>query len=499
MSWEAAGYPSEPITADPVAIETGADHLNTVARVLRDQAARLEQLATVDRTRWDSDAAAGFTTVVKALPGNLAQLATRYEKVAGALGALSGTVQAARAQAETGRLRAIAAADAVAAARAGVARMDDHGRQAIATADTVNAQRPPDQPPAVPEPWTGPDHHAALAAAERDLAVARQQVADAVRAFHDAAGTAAGVINGANRDDLANDESLFGDIKRAAKWINDRVPLQAISAVLTKVSAIAGMLSLLPIPGAQVLAGVALAAAVGVLLCDSIAILAKMAEGGSFTAGDALTIGVDMVCVVASGVAFGAALKTEATAVTAGRTAADAGMARSAARVATEGREAAELTVELREARLAGLRSGWQRPINFLTGRTGAAKAEVAAGQSELERAAANERSLVEYARMQEAEAAAANRTWQRAESFSGAMGRVNDVLQFAGPATVTGNGIHDGESPMSAALKSGGIGNFTTMDVVADMNAVADFHRGHATIDRAATAGRQIPSRAVP
>ncbi|HET9059735.1 MAG TPA: hypothetical protein VFN61_07425, partial [Acidimicrobiales bacterium] len=113
-----------------------------------------------------------------------------------------------------------------------------------------------------------------------------------------------------------NDTSIWGDIvdsvEGACHWAADHVPLQAISALLNKISAVAGLLSLLPIPIFQeVCALVAAGAALGTFVTDA------MNQGNDAYLGDfswvnfGETMGLDALNVGLSFASLGAMREVE--------------------------------------------------------------------------------------------------------------------------------------------------------------------------------------------
>jgi hypothetical protein len=488
MGWEAVGRASAPIAAEPAVIAAQADHLGAVARVLRDQVAQLRQVnADSQALRWDSEAAEPFRQVVGHLPDDLERLATRYDTVAGALVAFNGTVRAARDRAEDGMRRASAAAAEVAAAEAGVLRMDDHGRQARAAADTVNAGRPPGQPAAVPEPWTGPDHHEGLRLAQRALAAAREQVDEAARAFHEAGAVAAAAVDRASHDGLEDNTTIWGRIEHAAGWVADHVPLKAIASVLAKVSAVFGLLSLIPGPWSVAFAFVAAAAALAVFVCDLLSTMAADVRqgGGAWTPAAVATLGIDALCVAAGVAACGTGLQAIRAAKSAATAARAAGAAEAGARAASAARAGTATTVAARESRLAGLASGWAGPLNRVFGRVARAERELATAESELSTARQAEARAAAEAGVRAAEAREAAAVADHADRVSNLVGLVTSPSIAAGPITTSVTAMTvDGKGALEAAFVPGGIGNVAVLDTNSDVHALVDFYRngGEAT-----------------
>ncbi|MGH9137630.1 MAG: putative T7SS-secreted protein [Acidimicrobiales bacterium] len=301
MRWELAGYDDHPVPGDASRVSAAAEHLGAVAEAIREQLDRLAGLNS--REIWQSDAAVAFENVVEDLPSKLELVATRYERVAGALDEFHPILADARGDAEYWIGEAETAQDEIDRAESGVERMQDFADQAQQTADDHNTANP-DLPPQQPEPWTGEDYPGTLASARTSLETAVGNVQSAVSEFNEAADTAAGTIRDAANDDLENDSGLFASIRRGAQWLVENTPLHEIAAVLDVIAGITGILALalgwVPILG-QVLGAIALVAAVGALLCD--VVLAVAGEGSWWD----VAIGAVGIATLGLGRAVGAA------------------------------------------------------------------------------------------------------------------------------------------------------------------------------------------------
>ena len=379
MRWELVDYDSHPVPDDPAVVANQIAHLRRIAASLETQ---LERLPTEDQAGslvWDSDAAEGFRRVVAELPRDLGRLKTRYTRASDALDTFRDQLVATKAEAEEGVRAAEIADDAIRAAEAGVERMEEHARSAEGAADRINDAAEPGSPSVQPEPWSGPNHHAALDAARRDLERARERVREAVRAFEDASDTTADAIGDAIDDDLKNDDSLWGSIKRGADWVVDNLPIAEIASIAGKIAAVAGVLSLIPIPIFQQLAWVALGASVLVVGATAVVMLDKANDGEPITTGDWVTLGLAVGSVALGGVGVVAARGASAAQATAGTAAAASQVTARAANVATVSRVAAQGRLASAAGRLGTIRSSGLLPrfVSRVLGRTGRAERAV--------------------------------------------------------------------------------------------------------------------------
>ena len=303
MRWDLVGHGSHPIPDDPAVVANQVAHLRRIAASLETQ---LERLPTEDQAGslvWDSDAAEGFRRVVAELPRDLGRLKTRYRAPSDALDTFRDRLVATKAEAEEGVRAAEIADDAIRAAEAGVERMEEHARSAEDAADRINDAAEPGAPSAQPEPWSGPNHHAALDAARpRSSNEPASGCTKRCGAFEDASDTTADAIGDAIDDDLKNDDSLWGSIKRGADWVVDNLPIAEIASIAGKIAAVAGVLSLIPIPIFQQLAWVALGASVLVVGATAVVMLDKANDGEPITAGDWVTLGLAVGSVALGGV-----------------------------------------------------------------------------------------------------------------------------------------------------------------------------------------------------
>lgn len=192
---------SDPLPGDCPTITELANHLSDIAQVIRDECARMQSIDASEI--WDSDAATAFAELQEKLPPDLEMAATRYENAAGALTTWEGALSAAQAKGDGALTKAKEAQADIEEADLGIQAMEDFATQAQTDADTANAADP-EGPPMEPAEWTGPDHHANRADAERRLEEARTTLEEAEGERDTAGSEAAGALEDASDDDLEN-------------------------------------------------------------------------------------------------------------------------------------------------------------------------------------------------------------------------------------------------------------------------------------------------------
>ncbi len=318
--WGVVGYGDDPIHDDPGIVAAQVEHIKAVAADIAAQVASLPGDGQVDQIRWQSsasDAPDEFKQVVKKLPKDLGLLHTRYQKVGAAMDTFQHTLGRVKNQAHGNLPIALSAHNQIVQAQQGMQQMQDFQQQARQAADTANAHAAPGAPPVQPATWTGPDWSAQLSSAQQTFNHAKGQIDAAVNQFRLASSTAAQAVNAASQDSLKNDTSPWGDFVHialaGAHWVATHVPLQAISAILNKISAIAGIVALIamavPFLGTAV-AAVALyvgaAAAVGAMVADAITQLNNVYEGTFTWANFGVTMGLDALNVGLSIAGIGA-------------------------------------------------------------------------------------------------------------------------------------------------------------------------------------------------
>lgn len=292
----------DPVPGDPGAVATLARRLGTTAEVVRTQA---DRLAGIDPGCWEGEAASEFRTRQGELAPKLGTVAERYAKASSALDRYHPDLHQAQTTARRALAEARQAEAAIHGARQGMADMAAHAAAAERAAAAANAADP-EAPPASPTPWSGPDHHARLGAAQAEMEAARRLLRQAEELRDGAATTCARSIRTASDDGLVNEGGVFGFFKRAASAINDALPL--VTQILTMATAVVGVLSILFPP----LAVVAVALGALVLVLDLVLVLT---ERGSW-----VDVGLDVLGLATFGLgrAFGAAARAGRTAAASG-------------------------------------------------------------------------------------------------------------------------------------------------------------------------------------
>jgi hypothetical protein len=297
MGWDAVGYPEDPMPTNVAVVAEQSARLNVVAGAIREQAARLR--AAGSAPDWHSDAAERFRKAVEPLPAKLDTLAERYQKVGGALAEFGTVAAGTKAAADQARLDAeVAQEDCLAATRGLQARAawEEQARREAQAKSAAN----PGAPPVPAAPYTGPDWAGAKTKAEFRLQRARDGAKAAVRRYNEAAAQACSVIDGAIQDDMANDTSPLGWLKKGGNWLAEHLPIEVISNLASTIAAGAALLTLFPLPGpwTAFFAGVAAAAAVVMVICDLVQMLSKAYKEQPVTVWDVAGLAVDVLAMV---------------------------------------------------------------------------------------------------------------------------------------------------------------------------------------------------------
>jgi hypothetical protein len=407
--WSVVGYGDDPIPDDPGIVAAQVAHIRAVAADIKAQVDALPTDGAIDEVPWESETGAPseFKAVCKKLPKDLDKLRTRYAKVGDAMAEFQVWLANTKGQAQDNLTIATAAHNEIVAAQAGVAQMKDFSAQAQSQASRQNAAAKPGTPPVTPAPWTGPDYGAQLSQAQATFNQAKATIDHAVTQFHQASQTAAQAVSAASNDSLKNDTSLFGSIVNAVEsfghWVASNVPLSAISGILTKIAAVAGILSLIPGLG-LIFGSIALAAASLAFVCDLINTINDAYEG-DLSWHDALTLGIDLVSVVASGVAVGAEVASRGAEAAAEAAKASSTSADAAAQAATTAKVDAQAAADADQQALANIRGGniLQRAVSRVTGATGRAETALENSQDTLASAQNAEMRALDAARTAQA------------------------------------------------------------------------------------------------
>lgn len=246
MDWGLADYSSHPIDGDAGRLSECASHLAQVASDLRGQITRLQGVESAEIWESGAGSADAFQDVVDDLPEKLDLVATRYERVHGALDAFHPTLASSKQDAEYWIAQAETAQSEVESAEAGVGEMEDF---------ESNAEDG--------EEWDGMDHRASLDSAQGDLSTAIDNVHNAVSAFEQAAETCAEAIDDAINDDLKNDSGWFGI---SISWDDVLDVLEVVVDVLNVVVAVLSIVALF-VPGLNLIVlGLAALVLVGTLI-----------------------------------------------------------------------------------------------------------------------------------------------------------------------------------------------------------------------------------------
>lgn len=276
---EACEQDRNPIVGDPARVSALAQQLNSTADILKAQAERLRAVST--EQFWKGDAATQFMHIKDKLPPLLDKVVKRYGSVGEALARYSPDLQQAQESAQ----------------RALVAYRDAKAQQQ--TAQTTATQYTQLQQQAQlqnrPLQWTSADPRAQLSGANQAVGNAIRAMADAIEHRDTAASSCGGRIRDAINDDLKNDDSFWGKLKKIGKGIVDA--LEKIAPVLRKVAAVLGVAAALlcwvPVLG-EVLAGAALVVSAASLAVD----LTLKASGRNVSWGD---IAMDAIGVIPFG------------------------------------------------------------------------------------------------------------------------------------------------------------------------------------------------------
>lgn len=276
--WSAVDLPADPVPGDPATIRQSASSARSIERSIEEQVARLNRLK--DGKGWESDSGKAFQSSAGDLAGAIEKAKGRYTELAAALDEFATGLEGIQRQADA------ALADAEAATRA----------HSVAANTTISAD------PGTPEHQDQVDaQNRALGSAQDDLNAAKQTVArlggtgEGGEYGELAQRVASRIVKGA--DDALKDH-WYDHVKQ---WIHDaRGVLNVIKDVLNAVAIVLLVVALF-IPGANILAGIALA---GLIMSTiTFGITAAQAFAGDATPKDLIWAAVG---VAASAVGFGA-------------------------------------------------------------------------------------------------------------------------------------------------------------------------------------------------
>ncbi|MEN3358917.1 MAG: hypothetical protein V7637_2899 [Mycobacteriales bacterium] len=279
MAAEACEEDKNPIVGDPARVSALAQQLNGTADTLKTQADRLRAVST--EQFWKGAAATEFMHIKDKLPPLLDKVVKRYGAVGEALAKYAPDLQQSQASAQ----------------RALQAYRDAKGQQQTAQASATQYNQLRQQAVLQNRPlqWTGTDPNNQLGNANQAVGDAIRMMTDAIDSRDAAASTCGGQIRDAIDDDLKNDDSFWGKLKKIGKGIVDA--LEKIAPILRKVAAVLGVAAALlcwvPVLG-EVLAGAALVVSAASLAVD----LTLKASGRDVSWGD---IAMDAVGVIPFG------------------------------------------------------------------------------------------------------------------------------------------------------------------------------------------------------
>lgn len=237
---QACEHDKNPVVGDPTQIAALAKQLTGTAESLKTQADRLR---SVDSEQfWKGDAATAFGALKQTLPPLLDKVVRRYSAVGAALAKYAPDLQQAQ---ESGQRALQAYRDAKGqqqSAQAAVTQFDQLRQQA------QQLNRPVD--------WTGPQPGAQADGANQAAANAIRMMQAAMDTRDAVASTCSRRISDAIDDDLKNDTSLWGKVKKVGQHVVGA--LEKVAPVLRKVAAVlgvgAGLLGWVPMLG-KLLAG----------------------------------------------------------------------------------------------------------------------------------------------------------------------------------------------------------------------------------------------------
>jgi uncharacterized protein YukE len=276
---EACEQDKNPIVGDPAQISSLAQQLNATAQTLKTQADRLRAVST--EQFWKGQAATEFTHIKDKLPPLLDKVVKRYGSVGEALAKYAPDLQHAQESAQ----RALQAYRE--------AKAQQQTAQTSATQYTQLQQQAQQQNR--PFVWSGANPGSQVEGANQAVGNAIRMMADAIDTRDAVASTCGGRIRDAVDDDLKNDDSFWGKLKKLGKKIVDA--LEKIAPVLRKVAAVLGVAAALlcwvPVLG-EVLAGAALVVSAASLAVD----LTLKASGKDVSWGD---IAMDAIGVIPFG------------------------------------------------------------------------------------------------------------------------------------------------------------------------------------------------------
>jgi uncharacterized protein YukE len=250
---EACEQDKNPIVGDPARISALAQQLNGTAQTLKTQADRLRAVST--EQFWKGQAATEFMHIKDKLPPLLDKVVKRYGSVGEALAKYAPDLQHAQESAQ----------------RALLAYREAKGQQQSAqtTAAQYTQLQQQSQQQNRPFVWTGTNPTTGVQAANQAVGNAIRMMTDAIDTRDAVANTCSGRIRAAVDDDLKNDDSFWGKLKKIGSKIVDA--LEKIAPVLRKVAAVLGVAAALlcwvPVLG-EVLAGAALVVSAASLAVD---------------------------------------------------------------------------------------------------------------------------------------------------------------------------------------------------------------------------------------
>jgi uncharacterized protein YukE len=276
---EACEHDRNPVVGDPARISSLAQQLNATAQSLKAQADRLRAVNT--EQFWKGQAATEFMHIKEKLPPLLDKVVKRYGSVGEALAKYSPDLQHAQESAQRA-LQAYREAKAQAqTAQTNAAQFSQLQQQA--------------QQRNRPFVWTGANPTSQVEGANQAVGNAIRMMADAIDTRDAVASTCSGRIRAAVDDDLKNDDSFWGKLKKLGGKIVEA--LEKIAPVLRKVAAVLGVAAALlcwvPVLG-EVLAGAALVVSAASLAVD----LTLKAAGKDVSWKD---IGMDAIGVIPFG------------------------------------------------------------------------------------------------------------------------------------------------------------------------------------------------------
>lgn len=276
---EACEQDKNPIVGDPARIAALAQQFNATAATLKTQADRLRAVST--EQFWKGQAATEFMHIKEKLPPLLDKVVKRYGAVGEALAKYGPDLQHVQESAQRALL-------AYREAKAQQQSAQTNAAQYTQLQQQAQVQNRPFQ-------WTGTNPAAQVQGANQAVGNAIRMMADAIDTRNAVASTCSGRINAAVDDDLKNDTSFWGKLKKLGSKIVGA--LEKIAPVLRKVAAVLGVAAALlcwvPVLG-EVLAGAALVVSAAALAVD----LTLKAAGKKVSWGD---VAMDAIGVIPFG------------------------------------------------------------------------------------------------------------------------------------------------------------------------------------------------------